>query len=181
MSAEAWAIVSTLLLGIAGALVIYFRNIAKRSDPAFQKQLEDSLLTRLDEERNQRKIEIAEVKKHSEEERAQHKAELAEIKVENRAELVAAKLDFKNERDGLLQRLAALELKFDALRTDSEARYQTDTAALILRVDVAEKRVDVAERRVEVLEKVIEELRRTVAGLTAENTTLKREAGRDEK
>lgn len=170
MSAEAWAIISTLALGIAGALAICFRNLAKRSDPVFQKQLEDSLLARIDEERAQRKAELAEVKKHSDEERAQLKRELAEVKVENRAELVAAKLEFKVERDGLILKVAALESKLDTFKADSDLKYRTDTDALLLRVDAAEKRV-------EALEKIIVGLQHRVDALAAENTTLKREAG----
>lgn len=173
---------SILVTGVAGALVVYFKrhfeNVAKRSDPEFQRQLEESLLARIDEERAQRKIELAEVKERAEEERVQRKTELAEIKVEHKAELVAERLKFTNEHDKLLQKFASLETRFDTFRVDSDSKYKADTDALKLRVDAAERRVEVAEKRVETLETVIKDLQQTVAGLTAENTTLKREAGR---
>lgn len=173
MSPELWAIVTTLGLGVATALALHFRNLAKRSDPDFQQKLEQGLLERLDEERAQRKIELADVKKHAEEERLQRKEELRENKIEATAALVAAKLEFKGERDGLLAKLAALELKFDALKADSETKYRTDTEALLQRVDAAEKRVEIAERRVEIAEKRVETLEKIVAGLTAENAGLR--------
>lgn len=170
MSTELWAIVSTLLLGLAGALAVYARNIAKRSDPNFQKELEDGLLARIEEERAQRRAELSDVKRWAEEERVQRRTELAELKIEHKGELVVERVKFTNEQAALLQKFNLLEARFDKFRGDSEIRYKTDTDALLLRVDAAEKRV-------ELLEKTIVDLQLTVAGLTAENATLKREAG----
>lgn len=112
MNPELWPIVSTSLLAIIGALGLYARNVAKRSDPNFQKELEKSLLERIDAER----------------------------------------LRFTNEHESLLQKFGTLETKFDTFR-------------------------EIAEKRAETLEATIEALKQTVAGLTAENNTLKREAG----
>jgi hypothetical protein len=158
---------SILVTGIASALVVYTRsrlaNVAKRDDPGFQKSLEDSLLTRIDEERAQRKAELADVKKRADDERIERKIELADIKIQHTAELVAERLKHTGEYSGLLRKSDSLESRFDTFRVDSEQKYKTDTDALRARVDA--------------LEKIIKDLQQTVAGLTAENATLKREAG----
>lgn len=161
------AVVTILAIGAARVLVDYLKNrvdnSAKRADPDFQRNLENSLLERINEEREQRRIELLGVRKQAEEERNRSKEELRDLKVENRAELVAAKLEFKGERDALTQKLMVLEVKFDTFRAESDTKYRTDTDALKLRVDT--------------LEAIIKELQETVAGLKAENATLKREAG----
>jgi hypothetical protein len=162
VSAEAGAIISTLGMGIVGALALYFRNLAKRSDPDFQQKLQKDFLVHLDEERAQRRAELADVTNRATEERSQRKEELRELKIDNRAELVAVKLEFKTERDGLIAKLAALELRFDTLKMESEARYKTDTEAL--------------SQRVEALEKVIVDLQREIADLKTENAGLRSDA-----
>jgi hypothetical protein len=158
---------SILVTGIASALVVYFRsrlaNVAKRDDPDFQKELEKSLLNRINEEQAQRIKELAAVTQRADDERIQRKVELADIKIEHKGELVAERLKHVGEYSSLLRKSDSLESRFDTFRVESETKYKTDTDALRTRVDT--------------LEKIIKDLQQTVAGLQAENATLRREAG----